>query len=712
MRLSFVNISYMIDSVPSVSELTLHDWGKSIFWIVSVASLVFSSVAISFGIIYPSLLPVKTSIFSSALPVLVNMIGFLFIIFIFIIQNITREYTPELSKEVYKDKYLILIFSTLLFITLYNVTGVYFGLDRVFQSIGFVLTISSFLYLFPLSLITGYYLNISNTVKRSEKRVESKISRDSIYTSPPLKNDEFLDELTQDSLLITNTGIKAIENNNHVLAITCIESLENIGETYLEMLVSPAEDEFVRELNDQYQFIIQRTGGDYTSQKYLDPLCRSIGNLSRSTLKNTENIAQISLWLKSLREIFDITYPEMDRTTALGTSIEEINRTTILALENRSDVVPNHYTHCSSHLEEIARWSLRNEAGIPLRMCLSQFQWHYITMMNAIISGRYYREHQIMKPLEEIITLYSSAWNNGQFDKGMLEASFFRRDSLVTLFRCYGLYSLTSNQAALHSQVTTRPPEELKLEPREEVEFGNARQELHFIEGCGYLVDFVKKITKDCPGTNYYDAYSAYPELLFVFCNDLETEFSKGEESELIEELVSSFFECMLQEVSHSDGKPRSEVLYHLGDFLLILMYEYRSNDNRLRELLEVVIDFYEKTKDRVGESDSRWMYKYLKLCGCIANQYDNLDNTQQLIEEKLVPDFYDISRSGRALIPKHRELGYPSGRVDDIKTLSTNQIWTGYQRSIEAEFYEEILDECEAYHEYLKERSDSRSTE
>ena len=139
----------------------------------------------------------------------------------------------------------------------------------------------------------------------------------------------------------------------------------------------------------------------------------------------------------------------MDRTEALGMSVREINRVVILALETETQIGGSHYWQYSSYLEQIGRWSLKNGASTPLRICLSQFQWHYISMINSIVSERlYYQSHQLEKPLEEISELYSAAWESGHFDKGLLEAVFFRLDSFPSLFRYYGLYSLTPNQTA------------------------------------------------------------------------------------------------------------------------------------------------------------------------------------------------------------------------------------------------------------------------
>lgn len=368
-----------LDLCGYLSGLSLRSWGKITFWLITAipAAFIFIVVLSSLGYVDIGALPTETDIFSDALPILVNMTGFLFIILIFIIQNTAQEYNPDLYKEIYKDRYFAIIFGAIMLIAIYNLFGSYLELGNELQSIGFVLTVSSFLYLISLSLITGYYLTVSNIIKRTGARTQRKITKDNIHRSAtpvPLKDEDFLDELTQDTLLITNTAIKAIENNNDVLVVACIKSLEDVGVTYLKAVDSPTQDDFIRELNDQYEFIIQRTGRDYTSQKYLNPLCESIGRLSRETYRNTGNATQTSMWLKSLEEIFEITYPEMDRTEALGTSIKEINRTTVLTLESKSHNAHTNYWQFSATLEDIGKWSLQNGASMPLRLCLSQFQ--------------------------------------------------------------------------------------------------------------------------------------------------------------------------------------------------------------------------------------------------------------------------------------------------------------------------------------------------
>lgn len=701
-----------IDVRPHLSQLDLHSWGKITFWsIFSIPVLFCSIIAIPmFDVGLNVLLPKNSSIFSTSILALVNLIGFLFIILIFVFQNVTQEHNPDLSKEIYKDKYLISIFGLLLLITVINFSGLYVQSGSLLQSVGFVLTACSFFYLVPLSLITGYYLNISNIIKKSEQRIKATITDENIYNRSgflgvPLKNEDFQQELSQDTLLITNTSIQAIENNNHVLVVTCVESLEQIGHTYLNQLESPVDDDFVRELNDQYEFIIQRTGNDYTSQKYLTPLCESIGSLSRSTFINTENTTQTSLWLESLKEIFEIAYPEMDRTEAVGISIKEINRTVILALETETQVGTSHYWQYFSYLEEIGRWSLRSGASLPLQTCISQFKWHYFSMLSSLMSGRlYYETHEFEKPLDEMKNLYSSAWESDRFDNRLIESVFFNPvNSLPKLFRYYGLYSLSPDQAAANGGVTASPPEEFTSEPRSEITFGNARIESEFLDKCELLVEFTDDIASNCLGTNYNGAYSAYPELLLIFSIDIKTEFV--EKDDLINTLTSDFHTHLINEVNNTrNSKPSTQTREHFADFLLLTIYIYKQDDERLCELLGTVIQFYQKSKVNAGKKESRWIYKHLKLAGAIINQCDGLENSQQQIDEVLLTDFYEIPEyPGKVLRPHHEQMGYPTGRGHGIRKLSANKLWGFHKKVIEEAFYGENMESFASYHYNLK---------
>ncbi|KMT45677.1 hypothetical protein EL22_28465 [Halostagnicola sp. A56] len=196
------------------------------------------------------------------------------------------------------------------------------------------------------------------------------------------------------------------ETNDHELVVKCIQSLESIGVEYLEKLQSPVDDDFMRELNDQFEFLIQSASEEYTSQKYLGPLCESLGQLSRSTFVHTENQAQTSMWLQSLKNVFKQTYPDNDRTEAIGKSVKEINRTVVLSLEQETDIGTNHYWIYSGDIEDIAKIGARNAAIFPLRKCLGAYRWHFIAMSNALIADRRYFQSQVNYTVAGIHTQY------------------------------------------------------------------------------------------------------------------------------------------------------------------------------------------------------------------------------------------------------------------------------------------------------------------
>ncbi|WP_156184225.1 hypothetical protein [Halostagnicola sp. A56] len=162
--------------------------------------------------------------------------------------------------------------------------------------------------------------------------------------------------------------------------------------------------------------------------------------------------------------------------------------------------------------------------------------------------------------------IYLAAMNDDRVDTSLIEAVLFRRNSFPALFRYYGLYSLNPNMAAAYGSLTSSPPNELELEPRESVKFSNARVEDTFIEYCEKLISFVQKIARKCPGTHYHDVYSAYPELFFIFVNDIETEYL--EKDDLIEQLTSDFFAILFQEVRDTDNhRPDSRVREFFIDY-------------------------------------------------------------------------------------------------------------------------------------------------
>ncbi|KMT45646.1 hypothetical protein EL22_28155 [Halostagnicola sp. A56] len=125
--------------------------------------------------------------------------------------------------------------------------------------------------------------------------------------------------------------------------------------------------------------------------------------------------------------------------------------------------------------------------------------------------------------------------------------------------------------------------------------------------------------------------------------------------------------------------------------------------------VFENVVEFYDRTVSSGEEEGARWIYRYLKLAGCILDQYEDLIEAQKLVEDRLISDFYEPSaHMSQALIPKTAELGYPTDLHHNLPTLSADQVWGPHlQEAVKSEFYEDIGEKCIQYHDELKEKSE-----
>lgn len=461
----------------------------------------------------------ESPFFSEPLILLVNLVGFVFIVTIFMIQNVTQSYSSNLSKEIFRDPYLRKIFVALLFIMGYNLTGLYFELGWIFQFFSYVLSMISFSYIVSLVLLTSHYLTIENTIKRAENRIKSKISKDNIYKYSDenrVKDDKFIQELGNDCLLITNTAIEAINNNEHEIVNQCISSLEDIGITYLSLLESPAEDDFITELNKQFELLINKTSGEYTTQKYLDNLYTSLGTLARKTYTTTYNSSQTGLWLRSLKNIVKRIYPKMNLTNAVGGSIQEINRVAIIAIQTNRPNTEYDPGVFSRYIDDIAEIGLIHNSRFVISHCLDAYTWQFICKVNCLTSEEiYYRSHHLKNSVEEITDLSVKAIQNQGIRSSSIKDKFFRQVSLMILLRCYGLYSLTPQQALPLIAFPTSPPEEIEFTPRP-VEFDDLGLERELIKGLEGVVEFLDRMTEAFRRSNLHEVYSGYVEFAFI----------------------------------------------------------------------------------------------------------------------------------------------------------------------------------------------------
>lgn len=658
----------------------------------------------------------ESPFFSESLILLVNLVGFVFIVIIFMIQNVTQSYSSNLSKEIFRDPYLRKIFVVLLFITGYNLTGLYFELGWISQFFSYILSMISFAYIISLVLLTSHYLAIGNTIIRAESRIKSKLSKDNLYKyfdEYKNKDEEFIQELGNDCLLITNTAIEAINNNDHEIVNQCINSLENIGIVYLGLLESPAEDDFITELNKQFELLINKTSEKYTTQKYLDNLYNSLGTLARKTYTTTYNSSQTGLWLRSLKNIVKQIHSKMDLTDAVGGSIQEINRTAIIAIQTNEPNTQYDPGIFSRHIDDIAEIGLNYNSGFVVRHCLDAYTWQFICRVKCLTSEEiYYRSHDLKNSIREITDLSVKAIHNQGIRSNSLNNKFFGQVSFMILLRCYGLYSLTPQHALPLIAFPTSPPEEIEFAPQP-VRFDNPGPEQELIEGLEGVVEFLDEIAEAFRGANLHEVYSGYVEFAFIVFSDLHPRYA--DKSTLVNRICRGFASQIHAEcVASNRNEPDFDVEKHLLDFLILATWMYRRDDQGMYEIMEHFVDLYDNLVNDYGKNDAEWLYRRLKLIGCLIKPLSSVTHTQNLIEGVLIRDYEQPGHNlALSAAPIGLRLEYPGEEMGNgIKGLSHRQIWRGLPQQvalpqqIERNLYDNIVSRCSDYNDYLESQS------
>ena len=700
---------------------------QSLNWYNS-AKIIFrySTLLLPLSVIVALLLPNsiffrESPFFSDSLILLVNLVGFVFIITIFMIQNVTQSYSSKLSKVVFRDSYLRKIFGLLILIAIYNLTGLYFELGWRFQFFSYVLSIISFLYIVSLALLTTHYLMIENTIIRAESNIRNKITEENIYkevTEYKVKDDKFTEDLTNDCLLIKNTAIEAINNNEHEIVIQSINSLERIGMTYLGLLESPAEDDFITELNKQFVGIINKTSEKDTTQRYFDNLYKSLGTLARKTYTTTYNSSQTDLWLRSLSKIIHITYPGMELTNAVGGSIKEINRIVLIAIQTNKPNTQYDPGTFNRYIDDIAEIGLKHNSGFVVRHCLDAYTWQFICWVKCLTSEEiYYRSHHLKNSVEKITDLSVKAIRKEGIRSRTLKDKFFGQVSFMILLRYYGLYSLTPQQALPLIAFPTSPPEEIKFAPQSKIEFENPGPERELIEGLEGVVEFLDGIAEAFRGSNLHEVYSGYVEFAFIVFSDLHPQYA--DKTALIKQICRSFKSQVYNECIESDNdEPDFDVEKHLLDFLILTAWRYSRDDQGMYEIMEPFVDLYEDLVNEYSKEEAKWLYIRLKLIGCLLKPLTGIIDTQDLIEDVLIRDYEQPDHNlALAAAPIALELEYPGEEMGNgIKGLSHRQIWNNLPQQatlpqqIERDLYDNIVSRCSDYNDYLESQSSSES--
>lgn len=686
-----------------------HKWGTRLFFISLIIPLFLIVLAIRFqGFNTYVTQSAESGFYSETLLLMVNLVGFVFIILVFIIQNTTQSYSSNLSKEVLKDNYLIAIPALFSLFTIYILSSIYFSLSDIFIFGSYLLSLSSLLLLLSLTLFVSHYLDISNIISVFVSRNIGDINRSNLFQYREIEAEDQLKKLKEDTSFFRNVGLEAIENNDYAVVDTCISSLESYGTTYLREVETPVEKEFIQHLNDQYTFILNDLGEEYSHQKNLETLSESIGKLARETYENSKSDKQTLLWLKSLKEIFELTQDGLDRTEAYGKSIREINRTILLYLNDDDPLTSTNYLTLSGPLEEIITKSVENSGNsTAVQICLQAYQWQIVTVLNNLSTeSQNYSDYDIDTLFNTVYSIFKLSHDSGEVYDDLLIASYFRLNSLFSVIRYYGIYGLSGNEAAALSGITAQPPPEVSLKERSDDTFSNVRGERSFLTTFLMLVSTHNEITKLFTDTNYSDSFSGYTELFFITSRDLRGKITETDSVLNVEKsIVENYCDAIESHIDENDGnRPDSQIIDSFVDYILILYYFAREDRNDKQVYIHVVqfVKLYSEVKSAHGKDSVRWLYRHLKLFGALIHDDPSLRRSRDLINELLAREFYEPDSGLSRSITPMADMGYP--RMDGINgiSLSPKQTWKPEQQRINYITSIHMEKKCRRYHRYL----------
>lgn len=702
LRHSVTRVSLRISNATDVSS---YQYGRLLFGTAVGTVLASLIIAVAIGTgnsipIFSMLSRTPTSnFFGSSLNLILSIISLVFLVVIFLVQNATQEYSSRLSSVILRDRYFLATIGFILVGSIYSISGNYFDAGAPFTLIGYAFSIATILLVGALIAFTGYFLNIANIIEYITKQIENEISTDKIYRpnpfGVPLQDDEYIGHLTSRTQLIVSTCIKAVEQNQQPVVDTCLDSLTRITDQFLDQTTDQdVNEDFLQELNDQFQFIGSAAFEEYTRQKYSESVVQAIGEIGVNITKARELGAQAGSWASLLGDLFTDSL-EFDRTNAAGLSIQKLGEMSLSAIKQGDfDTV----RLCMGEFEDISTVCAAGNHPYLANLMQSlhgQYQKMYAAYLHALLEEGYTSEYDRSQLLEE----FADSFNKGKSTYG------FYNDQ-VLFAGPFGLKPFAGKVAA----------------PLLEHQDPDPRTQQYLKEDLEALVNFLHEISLTNTEANQPDLYKGYTQFLFTF--EQAAPLEPDDKTDLIAQLNDTWLQLVAE--TYSTAIEDEENVDHnlnerMSDVTALLIYFHRDDPEDLAELIEPYADMYRELADTYNDTDTfternlKNLYKQLKLMGAWINRFHDPESVTPQLWEVLVDEFYEIpenqSRIPRPLMPRY---GYPndaSFSSRDEWWLYPDALWsyTGFQDEIADTLNGEDSSNYPAFHERLQEAHEAR---
>jgi len=686
-----------------ISQLSFYQYGKLGFW-VAIGVILTAAIGITLGElgIYVGFLSIlvqnpSNGFFGSSLNLILSIISLVFLVVIFLVQNANQEYSSRLSGVILHDKYFVWTIGFILAASIFNISGSYFSWGPPLTVIGYAFSISTALLVGALIAFAGYFIDISNIIDYVTEDLKQQIAQDRIYRTTfigtSLQDEDYVSKLNTDTQLIVSTCIQAIEENQQNVVNSCLTSLTEIVEKYLEETdESEVNDDFLNELNDQFQFIGAAAFDDYTRQKYSESVVETVGDIGLAITKHRELGSPGSRWANLLKSQFEDSL-EFDRTAAAHIALRKLGEMSTTAVLN-GDL--DSYRVYQGEIDSLARLcATANDSFLAnlLQNAHLQYQRMYVAFLRMLCTEGYAPDTDLSMLFDDFADSFNQAKENYGFYNGQ-----------VLFAALFGLEPFAARVGG-------------ELQQHQELDPATQRYTADYLSD---LIDFLRRISLQNPDDNHKDIYKGYTQFLFALENSPPVD--EDTKKSLLKDLNNNFTNLIKHEYTTSLKESDNldyDINRRITDFYAMLIYFYRDEPDTLATFIIPLVELYKNlvdsypSPDTVNERTLHRLYQELKISGAWISQFHDPEDVCPELMDALTENFEEIDTSTTRLYTSTFEkYGYPTNTFDYRGGwwLRPDAIWSN-------RFQEDISDTLNGdgnhyrqFHEELREQHDDDS--
>lgn len=692
------------ENIGKLADITLYQFAQIFYWI-AIITVVISAIGITLGELglYLDFLSVlvqnpSNGFFGNSLTLILNVISIVFLVVIFLIQNANQNYSNRLASVIFTDPYFI---GSILFVataSLFNISGSYFEWESPLTTLSFAFSIASIEIVISLICLSGYFVDISNIISYITAKYKQEVDSNKLYKIGwggillPDKNQ--ISQLTTDVRLISSTCIKAIDENNHALVDTCLNSLEEIIGKYLkETNADDVNDDLLQDLNDEFDFIRSAVFSEHSRQKYGEELAESVGKIGMMITSARELGTPGGIWASLLKRIFDDSV-NFERNAVGPKVIDKLGDMCVLSISKED------FDSFGLYLKELTKISQTciEEDHIYFNNLIQnvgqEFQACYLAFVNILCESGAISDYH----MEEMINTYANVILNSKS-----EVSSYSREALFT--------SIQNPTQPFSAKLAGTFLHHSHLDRQVQDKLGS------------YLLlffDFLEAIGEDID-TNERTIYKIYTGILYSIIqfaplrNNLKHKLVLVLNEKWVG-LVSKSYRFNIDRGENID----MDLNRRMSDFYAIVIYFYRHDPNALSDLITPILKEYvglkqNFSKDRSSyERNRKRLYRELKLIGAWIDNICGIENVSPELKEILIIDFYEVDDSMTRLpVRGLKKYDYPTNMFDFRNGwwLRPDPVWSNqFQENISelmngenSRHYEEFHEKLEAHYKIRK---------